>query len=146
MWVELRTYDPEVYEEAKARVMAFQGYSSVRAPGNGAVCHVDVEMYRTMKAWPENPGTDHLFEVWAQAAGQYGFEVVRESRGGLSDGNYFWDVFPTLDGLGPAGANSHCSERSADGSKEQEYAILSSFVPKCVVNCLAVLKLVKMPE
>ncbi|MCZ7668854.1 MAG: hypothetical protein M5U34_17465 [Chloroflexi bacterium] len=28
-----------------------------------------------------------------------GLAVVPEERGGLSDGNYFWDVVPSLDGL-----------------------------------------------
>ena len=47
----------------------------------------------------------------------------------------------TLDGLGPAGAHFHCSERSADGSKEQEFVRRSSFVPKALLNCNALLSL-----
>jgi glutamate carboxypeptidase len=48
---------------------------------------------------------------------------------------------PTIDGLGPAGGNAHCSERSLDGSKDQEYVRISSFVPKASLNSLAILKL-----
>jgi glutamate carboxypeptidase len=52
-----------------------------------------------------------------------------------------WDAVPTLDGLGPWGDNSHCSERSTDGSKLPEYVERGSFVPKAATNALAILKL-----
>jgi glutamate carboxypeptidase len=61
----------------------------------------------------------------------------------LSDGNHFWRQLPTLDGLGPAGGNAHCSEQSLDGSKEQEYCLVSSFVPKTLLNIAAVLRLIQ---
>ena len=64
-----------------------------------------------------------------------------EARGGLSDGNFLWEVLPTIDGLGPAGDNDHCSERSADGSKLPEYCEVSSFVPKAALNAVAILRL-----
>ena len=48
----------------------------------------------------------------------------------------------TIDGLGPMGANGHCSERSEDGSKDQEYANKSSFVPKTVLNFFAIRELI----
>jgi glutamate carboxypeptidase len=69
--------------------------------------------------------------------------VSQEQRGGLSDGNLLWERFPTLDGLGPAGNNAHCSERSPDGSKDQEYVLVESFVPKALLNALAIMKLVE---
>ncbi|NLF65334.1 MAG: M20 family metallopeptidase, partial [Chloroflexi bacterium] len=58
-----------------------------------------------------------------------------------SDGNYFWDVLPCLDGLGANGGNAHCSERSEDGLKEQEYVRPDSLVPKALLNCVALLRL-----
>jgi glutamate carboxypeptidase len=67
--------------------------------------------------------------------------VNLQERGGLSDGNLIWDAVPTLDGLGPWGDNDHCSERSADGTKEPEYVEVSSFVPKALLNTIAILKL-----
>ena len=69
-------------------------------------------------------------------------DTIEEARGGLSDGNWTWQRFPTLDGLGPTGANPHCSERSPDGSKDQEYVLVPSFVPKALLNTTAILKLV----
>ena len=41
------------------------------------------------------------------------------------------------DALGPVGGNAHCSERSEDGSKLPEYVEPGSFVPKAVLNLLA---------
>ena len=68
--------------------------------------------------------------------------VLGEERGGLSDGNGFWDAVPTLDGLGPWGDNDHCSERSPDGSKLPEFVEISSFVPKAILNTIAIMNLV----
>ena len=67
--------------------------------------------------------------------------VDSQERGGLSDGNLLWDSVPTLDGLGPWGDHGHCSERSADGTKLPEYVEISSFVPKALLNTVAILKL-----
>jgi glutamate carboxypeptidase len=75
-----------------------------------------------------------------------GVEVVREERGGLSDGNFVWDHVPTLDGLGVSGGNAHCSERSADGKKDQEYLELPSILPKATLNTLAILRLLKRQD
>jgi glutamate carboxypeptidase len=71
-------------------------------------------------------------------AARLGTNVQGEERGGLSDGNGLWDAVPTLDGLGPWGDNDHCSERSPDGSKLPEFVEISSFVPKALLNVLAI--------
>jgi len=60
-------------------------------------------------------------------------------RGGLSDADHLSHLGATLDGLGPFGGNAHCSERTADGSKLPEYVDPGSFVPKAVMNALALL-------
>jgi len=80
--------------------------------------------------------------VWQQAGAALGQAVAPEERGGLSDGNPLWETLPILDGLGPVGANAHRSEQSTDGSKEQEYVLASSFVPKAVLNAAAILLLI----
>ena len=66
-----------------------------------------------------------------------------EERGGLSDGNLIWDAVPTLDGLGPWGDNDHCSERSPDGLKDQEYVEPGSFAPKAALTIKALLRLLQ---
>ena len=82
-----------------------------------------------------------LAALWQETAARIGMNLITEERGGLSDGNLLWDAAPTLDGLGPWGDNDHCSERSADGSKLPEFVEISSFVPKAVLNTLALVRL-----
>lgn len=140
--VEMRAYDKTIFDDGVAKMMALETQEPVRS-GNGQFsCKVDVHMYRTTKPWPRNEATDGLFEIWAASGREVGIKAVREKRGGLSDGNHFWDVIPTLDGLGPAGGNAHCSERSEDGSKDQEYVLPGSFVPKAMLNIFALYKLI----
>jgi glutamate carboxypeptidase len=76
-----------------------------------------------------------------QAAEQLGLRTKLTKRGGLSDANYLCHLGPTLDGLGPNGANAHCSERSADGTKIPEYLEPASLVPKAAMNVLALMRL-----
>jgi glutamate carboxypeptidase len=100
-------------------------------------------MQASTDPWPRNPKTESLFQIWKAAGEEVGLKVVPEERGGLSDGNLIWRNVSVLDGLGPAGNNAHCSERSDDGSKDQEYILIPSFVPKAVLNVQAILKLLK---
>jgi glutamate carboxypeptidase len=140
--VEMRAFTPQVYDAGVASMLALDGLSTVESTSGEFPCHTRVSLVRKTKPWPRNAGTDRLFTVWQEAGAEMGVEVIREERGGLSDGNYFWDVIPSIDGLGAAGGNAHCSEQSADGSKEQEYCLPTAFVPKAVLNITAVLKLI----
>lgn len=139
--VEFRAFDPDVYEEALASMRALDGYRSVKSPLDGYACQTTVRQTGKTEPWPANAGSDQLYAVWAAAAAELGFTTVPEARGGLSDGNLTWAHVPTLDGLGPAGGWAHSSETSADGSKEQEYVIRESFVPKALLNLVALTRL-----
>jgi glutamate carboxypeptidase len=123
-------------------MLALDGSSDI-ASADGYRCKVSVELGETTAPWPPNPGTQGLYGIWEQAAEMVGLRLAQEQRGGLSDGNLLWGHYPTLDGLGPAGNNAHCSERSPDGSKDQEYVYVGSFVPKALLNSLAIMKLVE---
>jgi glutamate carboxypeptidase len=138
---ELRAFTPEVYEQAKAALLALAGDGEVCAQTDRFPCQISVEILTESRPWPRNAVTDRLFEFWRAAGEQAGYPTNLQERGGLSDGNMIWDAVPTLDGLGPWGDNSHCSERGADGSKLPEYVERSSFVPKATANTLAILKL-----
>jgi len=87
--------------------------------------------------WPGGDGTLALFARWEAAAAAMDLRAVAVPRGGLSDANHLWRLGPTLDGLGPAGGNAHCSERSEEGSKLPEYLEIATLVPKAVMNALA---------
>jgi glutamate carboxypeptidase len=139
--IEMRAFDAEVFGQGMAKMLGLEEYASVFSANDHFPCAVTVEVLTQEKPWPRNEATDQLFDAWKQAAPALGLEAVTEERGGLSDGNQFWESVPTVDGLGPGGANAHCSERSADGSKEPEYATRSTFVPKALLNISAILEL-----
>jgi len=138
---EFRAFTPEVYARGKAGLLALAGRGEVRSLADGYACQVAVEILDETPAWPRNPVTERLYEFWRQAGVEVGMPVGSQERGGLSDGNLIWDAVPTLDGLGPWGDNDHCSERSADGLKVPEFVEVSSFVPKAVLNTVAILRL-----
>jgi len=140
---EFRAFSATVCEEAKARLLALAGPGEIRSQVDGYRSKVTLEITNESRPWPRNPATDRLLNLWIDAAAQLGFSVVAEERGGLSDGNSFWDIAPTLDGLGPWGDNDHCSERSKDGSKLPEFVEITSFVPKALLNTAAICKLVR---
>ncbi|MBP6015211.1 MAG: M20/M25/M40 family metallo-hydrolase [Candidatus Promineofilum sp.] len=139
--VEMRAYDQNVFEEGVAGMLALNDYCSVRSLDDGYPCQVEVELEGRWSPWPPNEATNRLVDVWAAAAADLGLKIVSQSRGGLSDGNWLWDLLPTLDGLGPQGDNAHSSERSDDGSKEPEYVLASSFMPKALLNVAAIVQL-----
>jgi len=140
--VEMRTYDLDVFEEGLARMLALSDLCTVRSAADGYPCQVRVKLEGRWQPWPANAGTMGLFDVWTAAAADLGLKTIAtQSRGGLSDGNWLWDLLPTLDGLGPEGDNAHSSERSDDGSKDQEYVLASSFVPKALLNIAAIVRL-----
>ncbi len=141
--VEMRTFAPDVFESGISAMLALNGQATVAAVSDGYRCDVKIDLLEKMQPWSRNAGSNRLFDVWAQAARETGVAVEKEERGGLSDGNHTWQTIPTMDGLGPAGANAHSSERSPDGAKDQEYVLPGSFVPKTVLNVTALLRLIR---
>ena len=140
-YAEMRAFSPEVFESALADILKLEGYTSVSSADGKYFCNTAVELVRRVPAWPENPGSNMLLRYWQSAAELLGGSTKAERRGGLSDGNFTWDSLPTIDGLGPAGGNPHCSEKTPDGSKEQEYTLASSFVPKALLNAMAIIRM-----
>ncbi|HSH95891.1 MAG TPA: M20/M25/M40 family metallo-hydrolase [Roseimicrobium sp.] len=140
---ELRAFTPEAYNCAIGRLKSLAGEGTVRSITDKHPCRISIEILTETRPWPANAGSDSLFRHWEAAGKEYGVLIGSQERGGLSDGNLIWDHVPTLDGLGPSGEFSHCSERSADGSKVPEYVDLPSFVPKALVNVNAIRRLLK---
>ena len=141
-YLEMRCYDSDVFDEGVAKMMALNSYSSVSAVSDQFPCKVTVELLSQMQPWSRNLGSESLFAHWSAAAEELHVTALRTWRGGLSDGNMTWRDVPTLDALGPSGGNGHCSERSADGSKDQEYMVPASLVPKTLLNYRAILNLI----
>ncbi|MGH8048374.1 MAG: M20/M25/M40 family metallo-hydrolase [Chthoniobacterales bacterium] len=138
--LEMRAFDPEAYARTRAAILAMTREGSVKS-AEGHACRIRVTLDDETSPWPVNDQTERLSGVWRAAGEELGLRVAKEARGGLSDGNVLWQKFPTLDGLGPRGENSHCSEQSADGSKEQEWVDAASFVPKALLNARAIERL-----
>jgi glutamate carboxypeptidase len=138
---EMRAYSPEELERGISRLFALQDDVQVYSSNGSYRCDVSVEILNRWSPWPSNDGSKHLLSFWQEVATILDYKATGAKRGGLSDGNLLWDYVPTIDGLGPAGGNAHCSERSQDGSKDQEYVRISSFVPKATLNSLSILKL-----
>ncbi len=137
---ELRAFDPAVLSEAENRILTLTALGAIAAASDGFRCQVHAEITGRTPAWPENPATRRLFDIYFRAAASLGACVAAERRGGLSDGNLLAPHLPTLDGLGPAGGNAHTSEWSDDpvAPKRPEYLDPASLVPKAMLNVLAV--------
>jgi glutamate carboxypeptidase len=140
---EMRTFLMEVFEDGINKLLALGEASNVSSEEDGFPCKVDVEILRQTAPWSPNQGTNHLLSIWESTAKRLGTTVLREERGGLSDGNHLWEKIPTIDGLGPNGGFAHCSEWDPESGKEPEYVTVSSFVPKAVLNSMAILELIR---
>ncbi|MEQ1860825.1 MAG: M20/M25/M40 family metallo-hydrolase [Chthoniobacteraceae bacterium] len=138
--LEMRAFTAESYEHTKQAILGLAGEGSVRS-ADGHACVVSVRVEEETVPWPSNAHTERLLALWQETGRALGVRVTRIERGGLSDGNLLWDKFPTLDGLGPHGDHAHCSEQSPDGRKQQEWVDAESFVPKAVLNALAIARL-----
>lgn len=132
---ECRATEPAALQEADDFFASLSGMAA-----NGA--KLTAERTGHTDAWPGGSESESLFRLWHEAAAQMNLRALSVPRGGLSDANHLWHLAPTLDGLGPYGANAHCSERTTDGSKLPEYVEPGSFVPKAVMNALALMRLV----
>jgi glutamate carboxypeptidase len=137
----MRAFDPAVLQEGQIQIE-----SLAAAPKTPSDARMHVECTGTSPAWPASAGSLGLLSHWQDAARDQGLRIKNVSRGGLSDANYLCTLGPTLDGLGPSGANAHCSEWKEDGSKVPEYVEPGSFVPKTSLNFLAVCSLLGPPR
>jgi glutamate carboxypeptidase len=141
--VEMRALEPGAYQLGLEAIRALESDVVVRSAEDGQGCRVTIEQVSEIPPWPPNPGTEALLETWQATGRELGMTIVKQERGGVSDGNHIYHHVPTLDGLGPCGDHAHCSERSADGSKDQEYVERDSFVPRAWLNCAALLRLLQ---
>jgi glutamate carboxypeptidase len=141
--VEMRAFSREVFDEAKARMLAFNDYSSVSNAVGDFDCKVTVEIERMTGPWPKEASTVRLYEIWERAGATLGLRAVPQERGGLSDANLISHAVAVMDGLGPSGDNAHCSQQSADGSREQEYLDVTSLTPKAILNTLGLMELIQ---
>jgi len=135
---EMRAFAPDVFDHGIKNIIALQENATVKN-NDGILSKISIKVLDQTNPWPVNQKTEDLFSIWEDAAKSLNFNVEKESRGGLSDGNLLWDKFPTIDGLGPSGGNSHCSQRDPVRGIDQEYILKSSIVPKAIINIKGIL-------
>ena len=140
--VEMRAYSPQVFASTTSKIVALNEFSSVHSANGSYPCRVHIDVLGEWEPWAKNDKSDGLLAIWQAAGQELGFDVGPQERGGLSDGNWTWHDIPTIDALGPDGGNAHCSERLDDGSKDQEYILPDSYVPKALMNALSIMRLV----
>ncbi|MSU32250.1 MAG: M20/M25/M40 family metallo-hydrolase [Pedosphaera sp.] len=140
---EFRVFDSAYYAKARASLLNLSGPGQILSAADGFHCQLNVQIIGETAPWPPNAATDDLLNHWIATGSELGLKIEGEERGGLSDGNHLWAALPTLDGLVPAGGNSHCSERTVDGSKLPEFVDASSFAPKALLNSMALLRLLQ---
>jgi glutamate carboxypeptidase len=138
---EMRAFSPDVFDHGIKNIIALQENATVKN-NDGILSKVTIKVLDKTSPWPVNPKTEYLFSIWENAALSLNINVMRESRGGLSDGNLLWEKFPTLDGLGPSGGNSHCSQKDPERGIDQEYILKSSIIPKALLNIKGILDII----
>jgi glutamate carboxypeptidase len=141
---EMRCFSEQVFQDGTRKLLEINQNPALESADGTFSCKFAINVIIENPPWPRNANTDRLFSLWEETAASFEMNTVHEARGGLSDGNQLWDFLPTLDGLGPSGMNAHCSERSEDGSKDQEFVTISSFPIKAAINTLAIVKLISM--
>ena len=71
-----------------------------------------------------------------------GLKIVALRERAASDGSVFYEHAPTIDGVGPVGANIHSAEHNPAGGKFQESALKQSFFDRGLANLLLLGRLV----
>ncbi len=141
-FVEMRAFSPAVFAAGVDKMVALNEFSTVHSANGDYPCRVQIDVLGLWEPWAPNDRSQMLLRHWRTTGQTLGLTIAPQERGGLSDGNWTWRQVPTIDGLGPEGGNAHCSERSEDGSKDQEYVLPDSYLPKALLNLLAIKKLV----
>ena len=91
-------------------------------------CATTYELHTARPAFEKSPDSQELLELYQKAAKTFGVAVGEKSAGEGSDGNLTAAVgAPTLDGVGPAGANPHT---------HQEYINKNSFFESAMIFAL----------
>lgn len=139
--VEMRAFAGAVLEKGLQRAMALDGFASVQSAVDGFAAATKITCYQHIQPWPDNHGSQKLAELFGRVGKSLGLHIASRARGGLSDGNFTFDIVPTIDGLGPAGGNAHCAKRSSDGQVDQEYVVPGTMVPCAMTAVLAIEKL-----
>ncbi len=144
--VDLRAVTLEDFKKGKEMILALAGPGTVKSADGSFTCQLKVLPEAGYPPWPENDPSQDLFTVFSKAAGDLGLQLFARKAGGASDGNHFYDLVPTVDELGPLGANIHCSIHRPEKGLEREFVLRSSFVERALLNVAVIQTLAKNPK
>lgn len=117
--IDLRVIDPADGPRIDAKVHAIANNSTLP----GATATVVGGLGRP--PWPQNPGSEKVLAHFIAAATRLGQPLAGEATGGGSDGNFTAALgIPTLDALGPQGANPHTPDEFIRVASLTERALL----------------------
>jgi glutamate carboxypeptidase len=141
--VDLRALTRQDYDAGRMAMQGLSGEGSVASQEGGFRCRIKVREIPRYGPWPENEASRRLAKTFQAAAKVLGQGLTLRAAGGASDGNHLADLAPTLDELGPLGANIHCSANKPDLGLEPEYALKSSFFDRAMLNVEAIKRIAK---
>jgi glutamate carboxypeptidase len=136
--VDMRTSNPADFRRGIRRILALSGPGSFKSPYDGQRAQIKVSLLPEFVPWPETPKNRKLASLILDCARKLKQPLGTYTAGASSDGNFFHDIVPTIDGLGPVGANSHCAVHAPARGRMQEHAFRSSFVRRALLSVMAV--------
>ncbi|WP_372366338.1 M20/M25/M40 family metallo-hydrolase [Candidatus Uabimicrobium sp. HlEnr_7] len=139
-YIDIRTKTQQDFDYAVDFIHKFAGKGIVKSRSGDFKCQTIIRQMPSYPCWPENPSSDKLANIFVKAGQDLGQQIHPKPRAGASDGSFFWQIAPTVDGLGPIGANDHCSIHKPEEGKEQEYIIKSSLCERALLNIIAIEK------
>lgn len=139
-YIDIRTKTQKDFDFAVDFIHRFAGDGVVKSSSGDFQCKTIVKQMPSYPCWPQNENSDKLAQVFVEAGKDLGLHIDPKPRAGASDGSSFWQIAPTVDGLGPLGANDHCSIHKPQEGKEQEYIIKSSLCERALLNIVAIEK------
>lgn len=113
---EMRAFDQEAFSDGKSLLMTLAGAAQLTVAGTQRSGILELDILQEDEAWSANAGSQSIVDIWQAAGAELGIEVYGSSRGGLSDGNHFWESY-TPPSMGSVLREATCTPPS--GAKPQ---------------------------
>lgn len=104
---ELRAFDPQVLAQACATAEALATQSTVRSAVDGATTSLEFTKMLPYPAWHPSAADAELAQRYMKHLASHGLAMTPVQSAGGSDASIMAAYMPTIDGLGPLGANGH---------------------------------------
>ena len=136
---EMRAFSLEEFDEGINKLLSLK-YRTLESFDKAYSSKVNIVVTSRTNPWPHNVGTEQLSNYWKEAGRLLNIDVSMDCKAGLSDGNFLWNLVPTIDGLGPSGDNTHSSQMVFGNTSGQEFLDVNQLVNKILLNTLAIVQ------